>query len=97
MRVPHFVGLHALQVLPVLALALRRRGWLESQRVRAVMAAAAAHAGLFLVLLAQALRGQSVLQPDAVTLAMLAAVVVASAAAWMTSGGRRTVAVPALL
>jgi hypothetical protein len=97
LRVPHFVGLHALQLLPFVAVALRRRGWPESLRVRAVILASTAHAGLFAVLVAQALRGQSILQPDAITLALLGAVAVASAAAWMTGGSRRTVAVPAAL
>jgi hypothetical protein len=97
LRVPHFVGLHALQALPVLVVLLRRRGWPESRRVRAVIVAGASYAGLFAVLLAQALRGQSILRPDAITLAMLAAVAVAVTAAWMGTGGRRTVAVPAVL
>jgi hypothetical protein len=97
LRVPHFVGLHALQALPFLVVVLRRRGWPESLRVRAVIVAGAAYAGLFAVLVAQALRGQSILQPDAVTLAMFGAVAIASAAAWMATSGRRPVAVPAVL
>jgi putative effector of murein hydrolase LrgA (UPF0299 family) len=97
LRVPHFVGLHALQALPFLVVVLRRRGWPESLRVRAVIVAGAAYAGLFAVLVAQALRGQSILQPDAVTLAMFAAVAISSAAAWMAASGRRPVAVPAVL
>ena len=97
LRVPHFVGLHALQLLPLVALALRRRGWSESRRVRGVIAAGAAQAGLFGVLVAQALRGQSILRPDALTLTLLAAVAVASAAVWAMTGGRRPLAVPAVL
>jgi len=97
LRVPHFVGLHALQALPFLVVLLRRRGWAESQRVRAVIVAGATYAGLFAVLVAQALRGQSILQPDAITLAMLAALVVASSSAWMLASGRRPAAVPAVL
>jgi hypothetical protein len=96
-RVPHFVGLHALQALPLVVLLLRRRGWPESRRVRAAAVAGAAYAGLFAVLVTQALRGQSILQPDAMTLSMLAAIAVASAAAWIAGGGRRRVAVPAVL
>ena len=49
-----------------------------------------------MTLLAQALRGQSILQPDAVTLAMLGAVIAASAAAWMAAAGR-PLRVPAAL
>ena len=97
LRVPHFVGLHALQAQPLLVVALRRRQWPEALRVRAAVVAGAAYAGLFVTLLAQALRGQSILQPDAVTLAMLGTVIAASAAAWMAAAGRRPLAVPAVL
>jgi hypothetical protein len=97
LRVPHFVGLHALQLLPFFVVVLRRRGWPETQRARAVSVAAGAYAGLFAVLVAQALRGQSILQPDAITLALFAAIAVASAGAWALVGGRRAIAVPAVL
>jgi hypothetical protein len=97
LRVPHFVGLHALQVLPLLVLALRRRGSPEPLRVRAAIVAAAAYAGLFVTLLVQALRGQPVLQPDLLTLGMLAVVGAAGAAAWWIAGGARVEAVPAVL
>jgi len=61
LRVPHFVGLHALQVLPLFVVALRRLGWPESRRVRAVAGASVAYAGLYVALLVQALQGHSVL------------------------------------
>jgi hypothetical protein len=70
LRVPHFIGLHALQVLPVLAL-LGRRRWRDAARVRLLFVAAASYAWLFGILLSQALRGQSLLQPDSVTLVIL--------------------------
>jgi len=97
LRVPHFVGLHAMQALPLLVVALRRRNWPETLRVRAAIVAGGAYAGLFVTLLVQALRGQSILQPDAVTLAMLSAVIATSAAAWMAAAGRRPMAAPAAL
>jgi len=97
MRVPHFVGLHALQVLPLFVVALRRREWPERGRVRAAVAAGVAYAGVFAVLLSQALRGQSVLQPDALTMTLLGTVAAASAATWVLTAGRRPVAVPAVL
>jgi hypothetical protein len=62
LRVPHFVGLHALQVLPLIVLALRRRGWPERLRIRAAVGFGVAYAGLYVSLLVQALRGQPVLQ-----------------------------------
>ena len=61
LRVPHFVGLHTLQVLPLLVLALRRRGWPERLRIGAAVGFGVAYAGLYVSLLVQALRGQPVL------------------------------------
>ena len=82
LRVAHFVGLHALQTIPLAALALRRSRRLRTTRaqVRAVTALAAGYGGVVLVLFAQALRGQSVAHPDALTLALFAAVAAATAA-----------------
>jgi hypothetical protein len=81
-RVAHFVGLHAMQVLPSLALWLRRRGTDDVRRVRTVWVAAASYGAIFLIVLAQALRGQSLVRPDALTIGMLAAWAVASLAAF---------------
>jgi hypothetical protein len=71
LRVPHFLGLHALQILPALALLLqstRPRAW----RDRIIVVAAASYAALFVILLAQALIGQSLIAPQgAVLLALL--------------------------
>jgi len=57
LRVPHFVGLHALQVLPLLALWLGRMRVRGRLRERLVLMAAAGYAGLYVMLLTQALRG----------------------------------------
>jgi len=56
LRVSHFVGLHALQALPLIAFLFRRRP--EPTRVRLTLLASAAYALLFAVLLAQALLGR---------------------------------------
>ncbi len=72
LRVPHFVGLHAMQVLPfaVLVLARRRR---EAARVRLAIGAGVSYAALFLILLAQAMMGQPVTPPtSAVATALVA-------------------------
>jgi hypothetical protein len=79
LRVPHFVGLHALQVLPLVLLVVRRRS--EATQVRLMMAAASSYLSLYGILLWQALRGQPVLGPDAVTTIVLLTWLVASAAA----------------
>ena len=82
LRIGHFVGLHALQALPLLALALAalaaRVPALGPERVRAHLVAvvAAAWTALTVVLVWQALRGQPLLAPDGPTLVALAAVVV---------------------
>ena len=68
-RVPHFVGLHAVQVLALIAVGLRRWRRPESIRVKATLVAAGSYASLFVLLLWQALRGQSVVAPDAAALA----------------------------
>jgi hypothetical protein len=56
LRVPHFIGLHALQVLPFVALVVLRR--LDDEiRARLVIAAAAVHVLVFVTLLVRALQG----------------------------------------
>jgi hypothetical protein len=79
LRVPHFIGLHALQAFAVLVLVLPRR-WSGSRRVRMMIAVAASYTGLFMILLWQALRGESVAAPAHATLALLVAWAVFSAA-----------------
>jgi hypothetical protein len=81
LRVPHFLGLHALQALPIVAMVLARRKVHDTRRARLVAIAAASYATLFGILLTQALRGQSLLTPDPVTAALLASWLLASIAA----------------
>ena len=81
LRVPHFVGLHAMQVLPVISLGLARRRRAIDERRRLVRVAAASYAALTLILLWQALRGQSLVSPDAATLTAFGVWAVATAAA----------------
>ena len=76
LRVAHFVGLHGLQVLPAVGYLLtvlpaRRLG--GRHRVALVWTVGLAYLGLVLLLAWQALRGQSVIAPDAITLAAHAA------------------------
>jgi hypothetical protein len=85
-RVAHFAGLHALQVLPLFVLLLRRRGISDEVAARLAVVAGASYAAVFAVLLWQALRGQSILQPDALTLSVAAAwAALTLAAAWLAA------------
>jgi hypothetical protein len=83
LRIGHFVGLHALQALPLLAMLLSRfASRLDARtRVRLLVVAGTAYGVLTLVLTWQALRGQPLLRPDALTLAVVAALAVATATA----------------
>ncbi len=58
LRLPHFVGLHALQALPLFALMLPRRRIGDALRGRLTLGAAAAYLALFIYLLSRALSGQ---------------------------------------
>ena len=71
LRISHFIGMHALQVLPLIALALARftgRSMGEGTRVRIVLLAAGSWASVAGLTLWQALRGQSIIHPDATTM-----------------------------
>lgn len=72
LRVPHFLGLHAMQALPLVALLVARLRR-ERARVLAVLGASASYAALFAILLAQALAGESIAAPSATTLSALGA------------------------
>ncbi|MET7876188.1 hypothetical protein [Micromonospora profundi] len=83
LRIGHFVGLHALQALPILAILLNRFATRLDERTRArlLVVAGAAFGVLTLLLTWQALRGQPLLRPDALTLVAVAALAVATATA----------------
>jgi hypothetical protein len=88
-RVAHFVGLHALQVMPLIFLGLSRSNLPGRARVRLIATAAASYSALFAILLWQALRGQALLQPDAVTLGVVAVWAAGTAAAAWAAVSRR--------
>ena len=94
LRVPHFVGLHAMQMLPLVALVLARRRIAETRRVRLVLVASASYGALYVILLTQALMGVPFVSVDAATLMPLIAWATATiVAARMALSGERT-AVP---
>ncbi|WP_020076552.1 hypothetical protein [Cryocola sp. 340MFSha3.1] len=75
LRIPHFIGMHALQLLPLLAVLL---GWLgrrwrpladDRVRTRLVVVATAAYGAVLALVTVQALAGQSIVRPDGVFLA----------------------------
>ncbi|SFR28871.1 hypothetical protein SAMN04488564_115180 [Lentzea waywayandensis] len=74
LRVGHFVGMHALQVLPVLIALLGSRA-----TTKLAWVASGSFLGIFLLVTWQALRGQSLVQPDSTTLLTLAGIVIATA------------------
>jgi hypothetical protein len=87
-RVPHFIGLHAVQALALIGVCLRRWRRPEAVRVRALVATAASYASLFLLLLWGALRGQSVVSSDSMALAPIAiwAVITVLVLGWIGLG-----------
>ncbi|GAA0728128.1 hypothetical protein Drose_29735 [Dactylosporangium roseum] len=76
LRAGHFIGMHALQALPLIAFGLtllsRRLPRLRAAgvRTRLVAVAGLAYAGLTVLVTWQALRGQPLIHPDALTLAV---------------------------
>lgn len=76
LRAAHFVGIHALQVLPLLALFLSRRRHFKSlQATLLVWIAGAVYLGLIFLLTWQALRAQPITAPDALTVSVFAALI----------------------
>ncbi|WP_030088300.1 hypothetical protein [Streptomyces baarnensis] len=89
LRAPHFVGMHALQLIPLLLIALvllaPRFAPLRDAgvRLRLVRVAVAGYAALVALITWQALRGQPLIHPDGITLAAAGAILAAVAGgAW---------------
>jgi hypothetical protein len=97
LRVPHFLGLHALQLVPLLVFVSKRRIPMELARVRLALVVSASYFSLFAILLWQALRGQSVLQPDAITAAAFVGWAAITAACAVLAGLRRYTPAPQAL
>jgi hypothetical protein len=74
LRIGHFVGLHALQIIPLFALWLtrRRERWLtQPHRLTLLWTGAVGYLGLVALVTWQALRGQPLLSADGLTLSVL--------------------------
>ncbi|GGZ15657.1 hypothetical protein GCM10010343_48170 [Streptomyces avidinii] len=83
LRIPHFFGMHALQLLPLLVLVLAalagRFALLRRERVRLglTLVASGVYAATFALVTWQALRGQALVHPDGTTLGAAAAILAA--------------------
>ena len=109
LRIPHFVGMHALQLLPlaalVLDLAARRIPVLRAPAVQArlMWVAIGLYAGVLVLLTVQALLGQSIVRPDGPVLVAgvllfsgaLGAATAVLGTAWRASARERTPLEPA--
>lgn len=106
LRVPHFVGLHAMQAVPVALLFVRalllRTGWAAAVRTtieqRLAVVIGLGYAGLVMLAFWQAARGQSVVRPDIWTMLAASALVVlvgCSAVAVLAAARHRVTADPA--
>lgn len=68
LRISHFLGLHALQIIPLIGWwLLRRKRFTELQRTRLVWLTGGAYVAVFCLLAWQALRDQALLEPDTKT------------------------------
>jgi hypothetical protein len=71
LRIGHFIGIHALQLIPLLGIFLagRRERWLlEGHRIGLLLIASGSYLGLVALVTWQALRGQSIIAPDMTTI-----------------------------
>lgn len=86
LRIPHFVGMHALQVVPFLGWWISRRKRLtRSQQTALVWSASGFYLGVVALLAGQALRAQPLLHPDTLTIALFVGLSAASGiAAWLS-------------
>ena len=83
LRVAHFLGMHGLQVLPLLAWWIGRRRFAGDDRAQRnlIFAVAVSYLALFGLILWQAFRGQSIARPDSLSLASFTAWLVLTAGA----------------
>jgi hypothetical protein len=98
LRIAHFLGMHGLQILPLLAWWMARRrphgepgqvGGDDRTLRNLVFAIAASYLALFGLILWQAFRGQSIAQPDSLSLASFAAWAVLTSVAVVAIKGKK--------
>jgi hypothetical protein len=78
LRVAHFIGLHGLQILPLAGYLINRASHRlgSKHRLALVWLAGLGYFGLILLTFWQAMRGQSIVAPDLLTLAAFASLVI---------------------
>ena len=81
LRIGHFIGIHAMQAIPLFGVMLlrRRERWLsERTRLAWLCIGAASYFGLMLLVTWQALRGQPLFSPDPLTMVAGAVLLIAA-------------------
>ncbi|WP_253889279.1 hypothetical protein [Actinokineospora diospyrosa] len=89
LRIGHFIGMHALQLLPLLALAIRGRA--ESTSVRIIWTASLGYLAVVVLTTWQALRGQPLFAPDWVTGTALGVIAAGVALGLLSARGKARV------
>jgi hypothetical protein len=82
LRIPHFVGLHGLQIMPLFGWLITQRRHVfarfrEGHRLALVWIVGTGYLGMVLLLAWQAMRGQSPVHPDSETIAAFGALMFA--------------------
>ncbi|GIF95798.1 hypothetical protein [Catellatospora citrea] len=85
LRIGHFVGIHGLQAVLLFAMLLPTLVADVARRTRLVFVFSFGYAGLLVLVTCQALRGQPLLAPDALTLVVAGGLLVATAAAGLVA------------
>ncbi len=83
LRIPHFVGLHGLQILPFIGWLLARKNRMlarlrDSHRLTLLWIAGMSYLGMLAILTWQALRGQPLIHPDFKTITALGTLIFAA-------------------
>jgi hypothetical protein len=98
LRAPHFVGIHALQLLPLVAWLLSRYGQRlglgSGRQVGLVRVVGLGYLGMVMLLVWQALRGEPVTRPGAATLTAAGVLLLAGMAAAVFVAALRPTATP---
>lgn len=90
LRVAHFLGLHAIQLLPLWSLWISRRRSLDNnEKVRLANVFAVIYLAVVILLANQALRGQALLRPDSKTLLLVFVIVSGAVVAFRWAIGPR--------